>query len=115
VPYQQISVEFQLDGRSLSLIGRADPTQPSVLIASASGPILTAPPNHSVAAVSLLRALLPDRELQVPAARQTSALIGLLPIPDTAPASLARTATHTPTRLAPAATPQPTIRQPKLR
>ena len=113
IPYQQLAIRFHLNDRSLTLAGDADPTQPGVLISAAVGPILSALPQHSVAAVNLLRTLLPGSEFQVPAARQTSALVNLLPIPDaTVPATA-----HTPIRLAPttAAEPARAVRQPMMR
>jgi hypothetical protein len=116
--YRQLSLGFALNDRAISLTGSADPTQPGILLANAAGPILQAPPQHAAPAVNLLRALLPDNQYQVPATRQTDALVRLLPVPDLAPAQTAsRPASHVPTRLAPAA-PQaaaPAIRQPTLR
>lgn len=114
IPFQRLAVRFDVDGRTLQLVGDADPTQSGVLIASASGPLLSAAPQHQAPAISLLRALLPATELQVPAARQTSGLVNWLPIPDIDPAAV-RAAAHTPIRLAPVAeTPVP-IRQPMMR
>jgi len=108
IPFQNLTIGFRLSGQSLSLTE-------GVLIANGEGPILTAPPNHSSTGVNLLRVLLPESEYQVPATRQTSALVRLLPLPDVAHAP--RTAqTHTPTRLAPAPSALPAaIRQPVLR
>jgi hypothetical protein len=118
VPYRQLSLGFTLDGLSLALSGSADPTQPGVLLANAAGPILHAPPQHDAASVNLLRTLLPDNQFQVPATRQTDALVGLLPVPDVLPTrTAARPNGHVPTRLTPAAdspASQP-VRQPKLR
>jgi hypothetical protein len=113
VPFQQLAIRFRLDDRTLALAGHADRAQPGVLAASARGPILSAPEGHSVASVSLLRLLLPDSQFQVPATRQTSALVQLLPVPDLITTARA----HTPARLAPtpAATPHPAIREPMVR
>lgn len=118
ISYRQLSLGFHLNGRALSLTGSADPTQEGVLLANAAGPILQVPPQHAAPAVSLLRTLLPENQYQVPATRQTNALVSLLPMPDLSPAQMAsRSAAHVPTRLArpsgaPAAAP---IRQPVLR
>jgi hypothetical protein len=118
VPYRHLALGFALNDRALALTGSADPTQPGILLANAAGPILQAPPQHQAPAISLLRTLLPDNEYQVPATRQTDALIGLLPLPNLAPSAIAeRPAAHTPTRLSPT-TPtaaQSIIRQPALR
>lgn len=113
IPYQQLAFRFELNERSLVLTGDADPTQAGVLVASATGPILYAPTNHTTTAINLLRTLLPESQFQVPATRQTSALVRLFPVPDVAPANTA----HTPTRLAPqsAAQRQPAVREPMMR
>ena len=103
IPFRQLAIGFRLNGQALSVTGNADPMQSGALLANASGPILSAPPQHSVAAVGLLRTLLPDSEHQVPATRQTAALVRLFPVPDLAPTTSARLPAHTPTRLAPAA------------
>ena len=116
IPFRQLAIGFHLDGRALSLTGSADPTQDGMLAANAAGPILTAPARHSVPAVNVLRALLPDSEYQVPATRQTRALVNLLPMPNAASAGATRNAEHIPTRLAPASlSPQTAVRQPSLR
>ncbi|MEX2176382.1 MAG: hypothetical protein WD872_18610 [Pirellulaceae bacterium] len=100
LPFRQLSLGFHLDGRLLKLSGNADPTQPGALLASAGGPLLTAPSRHAVPAVHLLRTLLTENQFQVPATRQTDALIGLLPVPDLVPTRTAsRQRPHTPTRL----------------
>jgi hypothetical protein len=118
VPYRQLSLGFALDGRALSLTGSADPTIPGILLANAAGPILQAPPQHAAPAVNLLRALLPDNDYQVPATRQTDALVSLLPVPNVAPTQTAAARPgHVPTRLAPAPAPGSSrpVRQPNLR
>jgi hypothetical protein len=116
ISYRRLAIGFHLDGNILRLAGSADPTKAGVLVANASGPILEAPPKHAVAATNLLRVLLPESQFQVPATRQTDALVGLLPLPDPAPTRTASLPGHTPTRLAPASGGSaPPIRQPGLR
>lgn len=117
VAYRQLSLGFALNDRVLSLTGSADPTTAGILLANAAGPILQAPLQHATSPVSLLRALLPDNQYQVPATRQTDALVSLLPIPNVAPLQSAARPGHVPTRLAPTAasgSSQP-VRQPNLR
>jgi len=108
IPFDNLALRFHLSGESLTLTE-------GVLVANSNGAVLTAPPNHSSTGANLLRMLLPDSEYQVPATRQTSALVRLLPLPNVAHAPRAAPA-HTPTRLAPA---QPqsrsAVRQPVLR
>ena len=116
--YRQLSLGFAISERGLSLTGSADPTQPGVLLANAAGPLLRAPTQHAAPSTGLLRALLPENQYQVPATRQTDALVSLLPVPDLAPAqTAARPSAHVPARLSPSAPSDtaPAIRQPKLR
>ena len=117
VAVRQLAIEYELSGAALRLRGAADAQQKDVLLMAASGPLLTSPPKHSVAAVALLRTLLPDREYQVPATRQTAALVRLFPVPDASSVRPSETPIHTPTRLVPAPTQpaQTAIRQPVLR
>jgi hypothetical protein len=113
VPYQRLAIGFELSGRSLSVTGQADPTRAGVVADNTAGIVAEAPPGHSVAAVNLIRMLLPQSDFQVPAARQTAQLVGLLPLPD---AATHQALPHTPTRLsaAPAPSPRP-VRQPAMR
>lgn len=117
VAFRQLSIGFALRESRLTLTGNADPAQPGVLLANAAGPLLIAPPQHSAPAISLLRTLLPGSEHQVPATRQTDALVRLFPLPDIAPTRIAeREELHIPTRLVPSSSiSTPPTRQPKMR
>jgi hypothetical protein len=117
IPFQRLAMDLQLDGRRLQLRGVAGALDDSIVLAGASGPLLRADPGHSVPAVNLLRALLPDNQFQVPATRQTDVLVGLLPLPDLAPTRTAALPTHVPTRLRSSgpAEAAPVLRQPGLR
>ena len=99
VSFRELAIAFALDGRSLRLRGDSRLGDAGVVLSSAQGPLLAAPPNHATAAVNLLRMLVPENQHQVPATRQTDVLVGLLPVPDLAPARTAALPTHTPTRL----------------
>lgn len=117
MPFGQLTVGFELTGHSLRLTGGADETGNRILLANATGPVLLARPQHSTPAVNLLRTLLPDNHYQVPATRQSDALIGLLPMPDVVPVRTASAPGHMPARLSavPPAAAAPAIRQPRLR
>jgi hypothetical protein len=117
VPFDELAFSFRLDGNKLQLAGLADSTDESVLARDVAGPLVIVPPNHSTPVVNLLRTLLPDNQYQVPATRQTGALVGLLPVPDLAPARTASLPKHTPTRLRTSGPPDaaPVLRQPMLR
>src|SRR5258707_679890 len=105
--FRHFGLRVQLPGRFLRLVGSGRPLIVGLAFGNAAGPILTAPPTHSVAAVNLLRTLLPDNEYQVPATQQTAALVRLLPVPELVPTKTDNLPSHTPTRLAPAAAQSP--------
>ena len=117
IPFQRLAFDLQLDGRRLQIRGTAGAPDDSIVLATANGPLVSANPDHSVPAVNVLRALLPDNQFQVPATRQTDALVGLLPLPDLAPTRTAALPTHVPTRLRSSgpAEAAPVLRQPGLR
>ena len=116
VPFQRLALQLSLDGSRLKIAGASGEGGQTILLGN-RGTILSAPHEHGVPAVNLLRALLPDNQFQVPATRQTDALVGLLPVPDLAPLRTATRPAHIPTRLrdsGPADT-APVLRQPGLR
>ena len=115
VAFQQLAIGFDMSDRALLLNGGCDVSRPGVVLANAAGPIAEVPPQHSTAAVNVLRTLLPESDWQVPATRQTGSLAALLPVPDLTPELTARRSAHTPTRLGPAATSPITapVRQPR--
>jgi hypothetical protein len=117
VPFDELAFSFHLDGNQLEFVGLADAANENVVARDAAGQLVTVPPSHSVPALNLLRTLLPDNQYQVPATRQTGALVGLFPVPDLAPARTAALPKHTPTRLRTSGPPDnaPVLRQPMLR
>jgi hypothetical protein len=116
VPFERLALRLSLDGRRLRIRGAGEHAGQAVMIGS-GGPLLSAPLDYAVPAVNLLRALLPDNQFQVPATRQTDALVGLLPVPDLAPMRTAARQSHVPTRLRDSgpADAAPVLRQPGLR
>jgi len=101
--YRRLACEFRIQGPLLRVAGTADPGTPGVVIFNPTSPLLTAPAKHSVPAVNLARALLPESQLQVPLASETSGLIQLLAAPQSAHVGHLQTArgSHVPTRLSP--------------
>jgi hypothetical protein len=116
IPFDRLAMGLALDGRLLRIRGVTG-TNDDVVLTSQSGPLLRAGPGHAVPAVNLLRALLPENQFQVPATRQTEALVGLLPVPEADPTRTAARQTHVPTRLRSSgpADAAPVLRQPGLR
>jgi hypothetical protein len=111
--FERLALAFRLDHRELRITGMADA---GTLLENAAGPILISQ-GRAVPAVEVLRTLLPDNQYQVPATRQTAALVGLLPVPDFAPTRTSRLPAHTPTRLGEGGPPgdASVLRQPGLR
>ena len=98
--YRKLALRFELTDQGLRLMG-ADDSQPG-MVTTVAGPLLSARPNHHVPAVALVRALVPESQVQVPATKQTAALLRWLPLPAVDPSPSARGSFHMPTRLGPA-------------
>jgi len=114
VPYRNLSVGFDLRATGLQLTGTADPLRSGVLIATATGSLLEAPPQHQAAASGLLAALIPTSERLT---RQGRYLADILPAVPLQPQHLAREPQqHVPLRMHPSRDAQsPAIRPPQLR
>jgi hypothetical protein len=117
IPFQRLALDIALDGRLLRITGRTGRQDEQAVMLGHNGVLVSSTSDHAVPAVSLLRALLPDNQFQVPATRQTDALVGLLPIPDLAPLRTATRHSHIPMRLRSSgpADEAPALRQPGLR
>jgi hypothetical protein len=101
LPFAKLAIGFRLDGQTLEMAGLAGLRSEGALLAGPHGPLLTAPPAHRTAAVSLVRTLVPASEIQVPATRETSTLVNLFPAPDIVlPRSADRAAIHPSEQLA---------------
>lgn len=114
VSFRQLSLGFDLRPGGLQLTGSADPLRQGVLIATATGSLLEAPPQHHAAAAGLLAALVPASDRL---SRQGQYLASLLPAADLQTSNtVARELQHVPTRMRPSRDSQgPAIRQPQLR
>lgn len=117
IPFQRLALNIALDGRLLRIAGGAGRQDEHSVIMGHSGVLVSSTSDHAVPAVNLLRTLLPDNQFQVPATRQTDALVGLLPVPDLAPIRTAARQAHTPMRLRSSGPSDdaPVLRQPGLR
>lgn len=79
IPFRRLACGFRLDEKGLVLQGSADPTRDGVVFAASAGPLLLDPTAQPIPLTSVLRALVPQTELQVPAARETQPLLDILP------------------------------------
>ncbi|WP_254508900.1 hypothetical protein [Anatilimnocola floriformis] len=114
VPFRQLSLGFDLRAAGLQLTGSADPLRKGVLLATATGSLLGAPPQHHAQATGLLNALVPTSERMT---RQGQYLAGLLPVAEgQTPHAVARQPQHFPLRMHPSRDSQsPALRQPQMR
>ena len=80
LPYQELAIGFQLDGTRLELLGKCQHA-PGALIVAGDEPLLEQPrsPQNTI---SLLRLLVPENDLQVPAVSAATELIRRLPLPE---------------------------------
>jgi len=77
--YDQLALRWEIDGHGLTL--RAPPAGRGVLMTSPAGPLLRQPALQPLPAVSLVRTLVPQSDVQVPATLETDRLLRWLPIP----------------------------------
>ncbi|MEE8452203.1 MAG: hypothetical protein V3R99_09820 [Thermoguttaceae bacterium] len=85
VPYEQLALAFLIDAEGLRLQGRSAVGGPGTVLVDRYGRLLSTSDAYPRPVVALLRALVPQSEVQVPATRQTDWLMRYLPIPDVTP------------------------------
>jgi hypothetical protein len=84
--YDELAANFTLDAKGLALHGCCGGPSSGVLLRNTQQTLL-ADGNHGLNPVlALVKMLVPDSRLQVPATRQTDWLLQLLPVPDVIPA-----------------------------
>jgi len=98
VRYGQLGLSFSLDRTGLRFTACGN--RPNVILADQRGPLLVETDSMPLSAVRLIELLVPQSTVQVPATRETAALVRLLPLPEVMPppAGTARQ-THHPLRL----------------
>lgn len=79
--YKQLDVSFALSEQGLLLQGDATDVRGAILVDSGGRVVLVEPAMPSQPAVNLARALVPQGEWLVPAAREVSGLVRALPMP----------------------------------
>ena len=83
--YEELAATFMLDGRGLTIHGQCGRKQNGVVMRSGDEVLLVDSNRGPAPVVALLRMLVPDSRVQVPATRQTDWLLNLLPVPDIVP------------------------------
>ncbi len=79
-PYRQLAVGFSLTAAGLVLSGPLPDA--STLVADSHGPLLSLRDARPRSPLSLVHLLVPRMDLQVPATRETAALVRTLPLPE---------------------------------
>lgn len=98
--YRQLSLGFQIDTTGLQLSGLCDGRQEGVLLVGTSGNLLLDSRAELISSIALMRALVPQSELQVPATSATEYLLRALPLPSpTLPSSAAERRPYSPVKL----------------
>ncbi len=82
--YRELALGFVIDTAGITLRGQCSGA-PGVLVKSRDGALLTESAGPPEPAVALLRMLVPQSEVQVPATREADWLIGRLPVPAVMP------------------------------
>jgi hypothetical protein len=81
VAFTNLEVGFQIDDSGLTLSGRCQDAPAGTIMADDRGPLLGQPLRQPIPVVSLIRAMVPYGDVQVPATEQTEWLLRLLPLP----------------------------------
>jgi hypothetical protein len=91
--YRQLALAFRVDAHGLAVTGLCPGPTPGGILTDAQGLLLADSPEQVVPTLALVRTFAPQNEIQVPASKETEALLRALPLPSVmAPsASTART------------------------
>jgi hypothetical protein len=81
VLYEQLAVRFDIDEAGLRLSGGCGTAGSGRIMVNRSGTLLSDSPIQPVPVVALVRTLVPENTVQVPATRETEPLVGWLPVP----------------------------------
>jgi hypothetical protein len=80
LPYRQLAVDFSLSAAGLVLVAPGAPD--TTLLADAAGPLLSLRDSAPRSSLSLVQLLVPQVDMQVPATRETAAIVRTLPLPE---------------------------------
>ncbi|HTQ39525.1 MAG TPA: hypothetical protein VMJ32_10880 [Pirellulales bacterium] len=85
LPYAECSAAFVLDTKGLAIHGHCQQSEPGAVIRAGNAMLLAESGGAPVPVVALIKMLVPDSRVQVPATRQTDWLQRMLPVPDVVP------------------------------
>jgi hypothetical protein len=83
--FAELAVGFAMDGQQLQLGGLCQSGSQGAALVDDRTRVLLSQPDHSQGVIQLVRMLVPASQVQVPATRQTDALVRHLPIPSLMP------------------------------
>jgi hypothetical protein len=83
--YDELAADFELDARGFSVHGRCGGKREGTILRNGEQVLLADSDRGPVPVVALVKMLVPDSRVQVPATRQTDWLLHLLPVPDVVP------------------------------
>jgi hypothetical protein len=101
IPYEMLAVDLRLENGGLIVNGRCG-GKTGVVLRGKGSAILSESTAGPAPIVALVKMLVPDSRLQVPATRQTDWLLNMLPIPDVVPhdsQALPQARIHSPTAI----------------
>jgi hypothetical protein len=84
IPYDRLALSFEIDSAGLALRGQCEGS-PGVIVRSGTKMLLAESGGSSGPVVALLRMLVPQSEVQVPATREADWLMRRLPVPQVMP------------------------------
>ena len=101
IPYDELAFLATLDAEGLRLSGRSAASAPGVILSRGRRCLIGQSPqqNKPSPAVALVRTLVPQNAVQVPASRQTDWLLRHLPVPEVMPIPGSPTVPHARVRL----------------
>ncbi len=85
--FDRLALGFNLDSKGMTLAGQMQPE--NAVLVDARGPLLRDNGETLLTPVALLRLLVPQHEVQVPATEETASLVRFLPLPKTGAMSTA--------------------------
>lgn len=85
IAFEQLAFTFKADDEGISVFGACDNDTPGTVLTRDSKALLVQPREPTVPAVALVRCLVPESRVHVPATRETDLLLRVLPIPSLEP------------------------------
>lgn len=83
--YSQLAFSFGIDADSMKLAGVCEQQPPGTILLATDGRTWSTHDAQTIPVTHLLRVLVPQSNYEIPATRQTRALINFLPLPDAIP------------------------------